>query len=139
LHAGSRVRLVGSAGVQASTATVSSSSASPVKEQGRVRSGHRGDSASMQTRSREGEERSTATFSLADDLPEGSSSPAMDSTRLHDGEALQVSGERERKQMRERETSRGLPRYIFRRRGLGLGWVSPETIGRRGRCLGMAS
>jgi hypothetical protein len=88
LHAGSRVRLAGSAGVQASTATTSSSSASPVKEQGRVRSGHRGDGASMRTRSREGEERSTVTFSLADDLPEGSGSPATDSTRLHDGEAL---------------------------------------------------
>jgi hypothetical protein len=139
LHAGSRVRLAGSAGVQASTATTLSSSASPVKEQGHVRSGRRDDGASMRTRSREGEERSTATFSLADDLPEGSGAPAMDSSRLHDGEALQVSGERERKQMRERETSRELPRYIFRRRGLGLGWVSPETIGRRGRCLGTAS
>jgi hypothetical protein len=66
----------------------------------------------MRTRSREGEEWLTATFSLADDLPEGSGSPAMDSSRLHDGEALQVSGERERKQMRERETSRELPRLI---------------------------
>jgi hypothetical protein len=93
----------------------------------------------MRTRSREGEEQSTVTFSLADDLPEGSGSSAMDSSRLHDGEVLQVSGERERKQMRERETSRELPQYIFRRRGLGLGLVSPETIGQRGRCLGTAS
>jgi hypothetical protein len=66
----------------------------------------------MQTRSREGEERLTATFSLADDLPDGSGSPAMDSSWLHDGEALQVSGERERKEMRERETSRELPQLI---------------------------
>jgi hypothetical protein len=73
-------------------ATASSSSASPVNEQGHVRSGRRGGGASIQTRSREGEERSTATFSLADDLPEGSGSPAMDSTRLHSGEERQVSG-----------------------------------------------
>jgi hypothetical protein len=139
MHAGSRVQLAGSAGVQASTATASSSSASPVKEQGRVRSGHHGDGASMRTRSREGEEQSTVTFSLADDLPKGSGSSAMDSSRLHDGEALQVSGERDWKQMWERETSRELPRYIFRRRGHGLGWVSPETIGRRGQCLGTVS
>jgi hypothetical protein len=35
-----------------------------------------------------------ATFSLADDLPEGSGSPARGLPRLHDGEAWQVSGER---------------------------------------------
>jgi hypothetical protein len=48
----------------------------------------------MQTRSREVGEWSTATFSLADDLPEGSGSPAKDSPCLHDGEVLQESGER---------------------------------------------
>jgi hypothetical protein len=62
----------------------------------------------------------------------------MDSSRLHDGEALQVSGERERKQMRERETSReGVPAYICRR-GLGLGCASSETIGCRGWRMGAA-
>jgi hypothetical protein len=48
----------------------------------------------MRTRSREEGERSTATFSLADDLPEGSGSPSKDSPWLHDGEVLQESGER---------------------------------------------
>jgi hypothetical protein len=48
----------------------------------------------MWTRSREGGEWSTMTFSLADDLPEGSGSPAKDSPWLHDGEVLQESGER---------------------------------------------
>jgi hypothetical protein len=48
----------------------------------------------MQTRGREGGERSTATFSLADDLPEGLGSPAKDSPCLHDGEVFQESTER---------------------------------------------
>jgi hypothetical protein len=82
------------AGAQASTATASSSSASPVNEQGHVRSGRRGGGASIQTRSRDRGEQSTVTFSLAVDLPEGSGSLAMDSPRLLDGEALQVSGKR---------------------------------------------
>jgi hypothetical protein len=48
----------------------------------------------MRTKSREGGEWSMATFSLADDLPEGSGSPVKDSPWLHDGEVLQESGER---------------------------------------------
>jgi hypothetical protein len=44
----------------------------PVNEQGRMRFGRRGDDTSMQARGREEGERSTATFSLADDLPESS-------------------------------------------------------------------
>jgi hypothetical protein len=48
----------------------------------------------MRTKSREGGERSTATFSLADDLPEGLGTPAKHSPWLHDGEVLQESGER---------------------------------------------
>jgi hypothetical protein len=88
LHAGSRVWLAGSTDVQESTATVLSCSASPIDEQGHVRSGCHGDGTSMRTRSREGEERLTATFSLVDDLPEGSGSPTMDSSWLHNGEAL---------------------------------------------------
>jgi hypothetical protein len=68
----------------------------PVNEQGHVTFGHHGDGTSIRTRSREGEERSTATFSLAIDLPKGSGSPMMDSPRLHNGEALQVRGSGER-------------------------------------------
>jgi hypothetical protein len=82
------------AGDQASTARRCPPQLPPVNEQGCVRSGRNGDDTSMQTRSRERGEWLTATFSLADDLPEGSGSPAKDSPCLHDGEVLQESGER---------------------------------------------
>jgi hypothetical protein len=59
-----------------------------------VRSRRRGGVPSIQRRSREEEGRSTATFSLAVDLPEGSGSPAMDLMRLLSEEELQVSGKR---------------------------------------------
>jgi hypothetical protein len=53
------------------------------------------------------------TFSLADDLPEGSGSPAMGLPRLHDGEALQVSGgEGEEANEGERDFQRAPPVYI---------------------------
>jgi hypothetical protein len=64
-----------------------------------------------------------ATFSLAVDLPKGSCSPAMDSPRLHDGEALQVRGSGEREEWATGEASGG---------GLGFyiestGWVHGAT------------
>jgi hypothetical protein len=37
--------------------------------------------------------------------------------------------------MRGTEGSRELPRYIFRGRGLGLGWFHLDAIGRQGRCF----
>jgi hypothetical protein len=69
-------------------------SVSPARNREQVRSRCCGGVPNIQRRSREGEERSMATFSLAVDLPEGSGSPAMDWMRLLSGEELQVSGKR---------------------------------------------
>jgi hypothetical protein len=90
----------------------------------------------MQRRSREGEERSTATFPLVFDLPEALASFGGGS----------ASAARWRDLVSERKWGggrmgdrRGFPEgsraYNCQGR-LGLAWVSLKAIGRRGRCLG---
>jgi hypothetical protein len=65
-----------------STAMASSSLASPVNKQGRVRSGHRDGVPCIQRRSREEEGRSTATSTPAVNLPEALRAPATVLLRL---------------------------------------------------------
>jgi hypothetical protein len=82
-------------------------------------------------------DRLTSTFTRVGDdlLLRCSRSSAAFPSRPGAGEVLQMSGERGGANEGEGWLPEGFPRYINRRRGLGLGWVALDAIGRRGRRL----
>jgi hypothetical protein len=104
-----------------------------------VRSRCRGGVPCMQRRSREGEERSTATFSLVVDLPKDLASSGGGSASAARWRDLVSEREWEGGRMGDRRGFPGGSRAYNCQGRLGLVWVSSEAIGRRGRCLGTES
>jgi hypothetical protein len=138
LHAGARVRLAGSAGVQASTATMWFSSASPAITQGSVRSGIGVVLRACPGKEQRGEEMIDGNLLLcrqSTPAPMSSGRGSASASRWSDCESESKQGGGK---WQEGEGSRGSFWLINIGGGGGLRCTTSKTIGRRWRCSGAA-